>query len=120
MGVIDSIVRKKLITSPEVISSDFTSDFVDISGVEDSYSIQMNYSSGDGSVDMDFTVEVSIDGNTYIPITDPNVLTTITDDSGAILLEIVGRGVNFLRTSFTVRAGQLTADSIEFSGNRRH
>lgn len=118
MGVIDSIVRDELISSPETISSDFTSDFIDMSGVEESFSVQLTYSGGNGSVDMTFFLEVSVDGNAYVPISETEF--DITDDSGVMIWEVVGRGVNFLRVATTVNAGQVTIDTISYSGNRRH
>lgn len=118
MGVIDSIVRSELIDSPETISSDFTSNSVDMSGVEESFSVQLDYSNGNGSVDMTFSLEVSVDGNAYVPITETEF--DVTDDSGVMIWEVVGRGVNFLRVATTVVGGQLTIDNISYSGNRRH
>jgi len=119
-GPLDSIVKKKLIPTPEVVSTDFSTDFIDMSGVEESYSIQLDYSNGNGAVDMQFTVSVSVDGNVYVPIDDPKVVVDITDDSGTIIWEIAFRGVNFCRVDVTVNAGQLTIDGCEYSGNRRH
>lgn len=119
-GVLDSIVRKKLVESPETISTDFTTTFVDVSGVEGSYSVELTYSNGDGAVDMVFFLEVSVSGQdaTYVPIEESEF--TITDDSGVAIWEVTGVGVNFLRVGVTVNAGQLSIDTVEFSGNRRH
>lgn len=120
MSVIDSIVKKKLIVTPEVVSADFETDFIDMSGVQDAYSIQLDYSNGNGAVDMDFTLAVSVDGNTYVPITDTQVVNNITDDSGTMIWEIAVRGVNFCKVIVTVNAGQLTIDACEYSGLRNH
>lgn len=117
-GVLDSIVKKKLIESPETISSDFSTDFIDMSGVEESYSISLSYSNGDGSVDMTFFLEVAVTKGVFVPIQDTEF--DITDDSGTMVWEVVGRGVNFCRVGVTVNAGQLTIDAVEYSGNRRH
>lgn len=117
-GVIDSIVKYEFITSPETISADFESIGVDVSGVEESFSIQLGYSGGDGSVNMTFFLEVSVDGNSYVPITETEF--DIIDDSGTLIWEVIGRGINHLRVAATVTAGQVTIDNIDFSGNRRH
>ncbi len=117
-GVLDAIVKKKLVTTPEVVSSDFQTDFVDSSGVEDTFSVELTYSNGNGAVDMTFRLEVSVSGNVYVPIEETDF--DITDDSGALIWEVTGRGVNFVRVAVVVNAGQLQVDTCEFSGSRRH
>ena len=118
MGVIDAIVKDKLVDGPLTVNTDFTSDVVDVSGVEDTFSVQMDFSNGNGSVDIKGFLEVSVNDQVYVPITDTEFLDT--DDSGTMLWEVTGRGVNYLRVKIEVTAGQFDIDNLEFSGSRRH
>lgn len=117
-GVIDAIVKKKLAEGPITVNSDYVSDVIDCSGVEDTFAIQMDYSNGNGAVNITSFLEVSVNGQTYVPITDTEFVDT--DDIGTHLWEVTGRGVNYVRVAITVTTGQFDIDVIEFSGNRRH
>lgn len=117
-GVIDAIVKKKLAEGPITVNSDYTSDVIDCSGVEDTFAIQMDYSNGNGAVNITSFLEVSVNGQTYVPITDTEFVDT--DDTGTHLWEVTGRGVNYVRVAITVTTGQFDIDVIEFSGSRRH
>ena len=117
-GVIDAIVKKKLAEGPITINSDYTSDVIDCSGVEDTFAVQLEYSNGNGAVDIVTFLEVSVNGQVFVPIQDTEFFDT--DDTGAQIWEVTGRGVNYLRVGIIVNSGQFDLDVIEFSGSRRH
>lgn len=117
-GVIDAIVKGELVVGPVTVNSDYTSESMNISGVEDTYSVQIEFSNGNGSVDITTFLEVSVDGNVYVPITETEL--SDTDDSGVVIYEVTGRGVEWLRVGITVTSGQFTLDRILVSGSRRH
>jgi len=118
MAVLDAIVKKKLVDGPLTVNANYTTEELDVSGVESTFSMQMDFSNGDGSVDIKAYLEVSVNGQVFVPITDTEF--SDTDDSGTMLWEVTGRGVNYLRIAIEVTTGQFDIDEISFSGNRRH
>lgn len=116
-NVLDAIVKKTILKGPQTVNADFETSSFDISGVERSFSIQFDYSSG-STVDMVIRLEVSVDGNTFVPSTETDQ--TITDNSGTHIWEVGERGVNYIRVAVVVTTGSIDIDKVEFSGNRRH
>ena len=117
MGVLDSIVKKKILEGPESISADHTTDSMDISGVENTFSVQVDYLSGVG-LDMDMILEVSVNGQTFVRISES--LQNVTDATGTHIWDVTEMGVNYLRVAFVINSGSCDLDIVEFSGKRRH
>ena len=115
--VLDSIVKKKILEGPQTVNSDLTSDSVDISGVDSSYSIQIKWNSG-VTVDIDATLEVSVDGVSFVSIAD--TLFNFTTDDDVAIWEVTGRGINFVRVNLVVNTGSIILEYIELSGVRSH
>lgn len=117
-GVIDAIVKSKVVEGPLTVNANYVSPVTDISGVEDTFSIQMDFSNGNGAVDIKGYLEVSVNGQIYVPIIETELFDT--EDTGTMLWEVTGRGVNYIRVAVDVTAGQFDIDVIELSGSRRH
>lgn len=110
-------ILKKVIVDSETVNLDGSSERVDIDNREDEFSIQINYSNGAGSVDIDFFYELSVDGDNFVPVSSEAV--TIIDNSGTILFDIEATGASYLRLSYTVRSGSVDITAL-YSGKRRH
>lgn len=123
MGVLDNIIKYDLIgsrsddgtTNYETINASGSTDKVDIGGVEQSFMCAITYANG-STPDVDFDLEVSDDGISYVPV-DTSV--TITDNSGEIIYDITGSAASFARVSYTVNSGSLDI-YVRLTGKRRH
>ena len=114
---LDSIIKKFLVEGPLAISSDYTSETFDISGAENSFSVQVDYDSGVG-LDMDLYLEVSTNGTSFIRISES--LQNVTDAEGSHLWDITEMGVAYIRVAFVVNAGSCTLGNTILSAKRRH
>ena len=115
--VLDSIIKKVLVIGPESISADYTSIVADISGVENAFSIQVDYSNGVG-LDMDLVLEVSVDGQSYVRISES--LQNVTDATGTHLWDVSEMGVVFVRVAFVINSGSCDIDKTNLTAKRRH
>ena len=121
--ILDSIIKSNMKGSYnpdgsidyETINATGNTDAVRIDGVEESFMVAVTYANGVG-VDIDFNLEVSIDGVSYVPY-DSDV--KITDNSGEILYDIAGSAGGFVRVSYVVNSGSLDV-YVRLSGKRRH
>lgn len=116
-SVLDSIVKKVFISGTESVSSQFISEVADIGGIEEAFVVSMSYNNGDGLVDMDLFLDISIDGVNFSPILPAQ---NITDDSGSHMWDIVGTGAVYCRMRIEVNAGSMDLQSVQLSGKRRH
>lgn len=116
-NILDAIVKRKLVDGPESISSDFTTNSMDISGVENTFSVQVDYSNGVG-LDMDLYLEVSTNGQSFSRVSES--LQNVTDATGTHIWDVSEMGVNYLRIALVVNSGSCDVDEIEVSGKRRH
>lgn len=116
-NILDSIVKYKIVEGPESVSSDYTTDIVDISGVEKAFSVQVDYNNGN-TVDIDLYLEVSTNGQTFVRISES--LQNVTDNTGTHVWDVTEMGVNYLRVALVVNTGSLDITEIQFSGKRRH
>ena len=114
---LDSILKKKLVEGPLAISSDYTTPEYDISGAENSFSVQADYSGGVG-LDMTLYLEVSTNGTAYIRIDESSQ--NVTDASGSHLWDVTEMGVVYLRVAFVINAGSCVLDQTIVSAKRRH
>lgn len=117
MSVLDSIVKSNLIETTESVSAQFISDIVNIGGIEEAFIVSLSYDGGDGAVDMNLYLDVSIDGENFSPILPAQ---NITEDSGSHIWDIVGTGAVFCRVRIEVTAGSMDVQSVKLSGKRRH
>lgn len=115
-NILDTILIKEIVSTTEVVNTDYVSDSIDISFRENEFSIQVNYSNG-VNVDMEVFVEVSNDNVNFGRIDDP---VPITDSDEGILFDIFGTGTNFLRIGITVNSGSINLDKIIYKAKRRH
>lgn len=115
---LESMLRKKLIEPPQTVSSDFTTEPIYLGDREAAFSLQVVYDGGDGSVDMDFVYELSVDGVNYVTVDAEKQ--TIADDSGIHIWDISDTGTNYMRVKVVRRAGSIDLQSIFYSGRRRN
>lgn len=115
--VLDAIVKKKILEGPESISSTTITESFDMSGVENAFSIQIEYLNGIG-LDMDLFLEVSTNGQSYSRIDES--IQNVTDTSGSHIWDVSEQGVNFIRVAFVINSGSCDIEVVEFSGKRRH
>jgi hypothetical protein len=121
--ILDSIIKKSMKGSYnpdgsidyETINASGYTDSVVIDGVEESFMVAITYANG-VSVDIDFNLEVSIDGVSYVPY-DSDI--KIIDNSGEILYDIAGSAGGSVRVSYVVNSGSLDV-YVRLSGKRRH
>jgi len=114
---LDAIVKKKILEGPESISSDTTTEDYDISGVENTFSVQVDYLNGVG-LDMDLYLEVSTNGQSFSRIDES--VQNVTDATGTHIWDVSEMGVNYIRVAFVINSGSCDIEVVEFSGKRRH
>lgn len=116
MAYLDIILIKHLISAPETVNTDFTSEVVDISNRQDAFSVQVVYDNGNGSVDMDINLQVSSDGVNFSTMGTQN----ITDDTGSHIFDVEDTGTAYLRVTITVTAGSIDVQDILYKAKRLH
>lgn len=116
-AVLDSIVKKLFISGTESVSSQFISEVATIGGIEEAFVVSLSYDGGDGSVNMDLYLDISIDGENFSPILPAQ---NITEDSGSHIWDIVGTGAVYCRVRIEVTGGSIDLQSARLSGKRRH
>lgn len=117
MGVLDTILIEEMISSPETVNVDFTTQSIDISYKEAESSIQLVYDGG-VNVDMEIVLEVSNDNVNFSPITDSSQI--ITDATGSHIIDIFGTGANYIRVAVNVTTGSINMQTCIWKGKRRH
>lgn len=115
--VLDAIIKEKRELN-QTVNTDVSFEAFEIDRTEDGFSLQVDYNNGNGSVDMFFVPEFSVDGNSFTPDTASQV--GVTDDSGTIIFDVVNTAANYFRISMTVTNGSLDVETLTFSGKRRH
>lgn len=116
-NVLDTILIRDMISGVTSVSSDFTTNSIDISFKEAESSIQLVYDGG-VNVDMEIVLEVSNDDVNFSPITDSSQI--ITDASGSHFIDIFGTGANYIRVGITVTTGSINVQTCVWKGKRRH
>lgn len=116
MGVLDHIIKIELFDTTTV-NGNFESDHVPIDGAEGGFAITVTLTSGNGSVNMDFSLEVSTDGVAFSEITDS--IQTFTDDDGSIIFDVLDTNTTFVRVKVVHTAGSIDA-SAQLTAQRRH
>lgn len=115
MTRLDILQIKDLITAPVAVTTDYTSEVIDISNREDEFSVQVGYENGVG-VDCTIAVEVSNDGINFAVIDDVDK----TDDgSSGHLFDFGGTGTAYLRVTITMNSGSLDLTQILYKAKRR-
>lgn len=115
--VLDSIIKRRMIEGPVTIDSLTLSQLVDMSGVENSFSIQLDYEEGIG-LSANLSLEVSVNGRDFSEI--PNSIQNITDATGTHIWDLVELGTNYIRVKIDVVSGSFDISEVVFSGKRRH
>lgn len=115
--ILDAIIKKVMMEGPVTIDSTEYSTVVDMSGVENSFGIQLHYDNGVG-LDADLSLEISVDNQAYIEI--PESVVTVTDVDGSHIWDLGELGSNYIRVKIVVNSGSMDITRINFSGKRRH
>jgi hypothetical protein len=114
---LDQIVRRLFITTPETVNANWTSDIVSLDSIEAELSMSLNYENG-SSVNMAVYMTFSNDGVNFAR--DVNTLTTITDNTGTILLDYSGVGTQFARWEIVVTGGSIDITESVLVAKRNH
>lgn len=124
--MLDSIVKKHLVGSRtnsfdstvfETVNATGTSEIADASITEQGYTFLLQIENGAGTINFDFTIEGSVDGNSWATI--PGTTQNFTDTDGSVTWDIVDSNINYARIKWTVTSGTLDLFGI-FSAKRRH
>lgn len=115
--VLDTILKKELIKTPETVNTTYFSETIEIDNREDSFAVQIEYDNGI-NVDMTFHLLVSTDDDDYVRVTDTDQV--ITDSSGVHIYDVAGTGAPYLRVEIEVRTGSIDLTTIRYNGKRRH
>ena len=117
MGVLDVILLKELVDSPETVNTDYVSEAIDISFREGEFSVQLNYENG-SSVDMNLHLSVSSDGVNFARI--PSSEQNITDDAGTHIWDIGGSGTTYMKVEIDVLGGSIDITKLSYRAKRNH
>lgn len=120
---LDSILKKDLYGSRdnngninyETINTNGNSIKADLSGSEQGYFVAITYTNG-ASLDVDFNLEVSEDGISFVPI---DTAINVTDASGEIIWDVIDSNANFIRVSWAFNSGSVDIYA-RTSAKRRH
>ena len=115
--VLDAIVKKKMMEGPITVDSLTYSTVVDMSGVENSFAIQLDYEDGI-TLNANLSLEVSVNGQDYSEI--PTSIQNITDATGTHIWDVAELGTNYIRVKIDILAGSFDVIEVNFSGKRRH
>jgi len=116
-NVLDSILKKQVISGPEAVSADFVTEAIDIDNREMEYSLQALYENGI-AVDMIWSLEASNNKTTWSEVSDSQQ--AFSDATGSILYDMAGSGFSFVRLKITVTAGSLDLTEVLYIAKRRH
>lgn len=117
MSVLDQIIRRLFIDSPETVNADWNSNSVSLDSIQDELSMALTYENGN-SVNMQVYVAFSNDNVNFAR--DINTLVTITDPTGYLLFDFSGVGSQFARFEIVVTGGSIDISSATLTGKRNH
>jgi hypothetical protein len=118
MSVLDLILKLDMIED-ETVNATYTSTEIDISGVEEAYSVQVIWDSG-SSPNMVLSLEATNTPDvvaSWVPISDSSQ--AITGNTGSHIWDVSETGVGNLRVKIQVASGSADFSAV-FSGKRRH
>ena len=115
--MLDQIIRRLFITSPETVNSSWNSASVSLDSIQDELSVSLTYENGSG-VDMAVYLAFSNDNVNFAR--DVNSLATISDSEGYILRDFAGAGVQFARWEIDVAGGSIDIIEATLVGKRDH
>lgn len=109
--------KKTIIEGPVTIDSTQVTDAIDMSGVENSFSIQLDYGNGVG-LDVTVTVQISVNGRNFVTL--PSSSVNLTDTDGTHIWDFGESGTNYVRLNIVMNSGSFDIQEVTFSGKRRH
>lgn len=115
--VLDAIIKRILIPEDELITDNYITESINVSGVDQAYMVQFDYYEGDGSVSGNISLEVSLDNKNFVPYDLSEI--EFEDDNGTFIWDVSNSGAVFIRLNIELNAGQFRAKA-NFSGKRRH
>lgn len=115
-GVLDALLKKKLIDGPETITDGYVSEAIDIDNREDEFSVQINWDSG-VSPDLTVYLQVSTDSVNFVDVEDSDQLLNQAD--GTHIYDVNGTGTSYLRLRFE-GTGSIDVQLAQYSAKRRH
>lgn len=118
MGFVNDAIIKKYIEIMETVSTDYNSPVIEIDRAESGTAFFIKLSNGNGAVNMEITLALSVDGVNFTPVAD--FTNTITDDDNEILLDLLDTQATFARVEITVTTGAIDFEYIQVTAKRRH
>ena len=115
-NVLDHILKKDLFDTT-TMNGNFTSDSFEIDRAEGGFMVTITLDAGNGSVDMNFSLEYSSDNVSFSE--DLDSIQTFTDDDGSILYDVLDTNATYGRIKIIHTAGSIDA-SAKFTAQRRH
>lgn len=115
--MLDDLLKKEVISGPESVNADYTTEAIFIGDRELEYSILATYDSGI-NVNMEWFLQASNDKTNWADVTDSNK--PFTDASGSILYDLAGSGFLYARVKIVVTTGDISLTRVLYSGKRRH
>jgi len=116
MGVLDAILKVKMIEGPVTVEDGYVSKAITIDNREAEFGIQVDYVNGI-SPNLTIYVQTSVDGITFADVTDSDELLNNTSDT--IIYDIAGMGPSYLRLRFA-GTGSIDVTAANYSARRRH
>jgi hypothetical protein len=115
--MIDQIVRRLFITTPETVNANWESQSISLDSIERELSMSLTYENG-SAVSMVVYMAFSNDNINFSR--DLSTLTVISDSTGYILLDYLGVGSQFARFEVDVSAGSIDVVEGRMVGKRNH
>ena len=115
--VLDAILKKQLVTGPETVLGDYTSEMIDIDNREGEFAIQLVYDNGI-SVNMELSLEASNNGVDFSTVGESQQV--ITDSEGSHLWNVVALGLSYVSVKILVNNGSMDLQEILYVAKRRH
>jgi hypothetical protein len=114
--VLDAILKIKLIEGPVTVEDGYVSKTITIDNREAEFGIQIDYVNGI-SPNLTVYVQTSVDGISFVDVTDSDQL--LTNASDTIIYDIAGMGPSYLRLRFA-GTGSIDVTGANYSGRKRH
>jgi len=117
MSVIDQIRKRQLLSAPETVNTDWTSDSTSLDDRAGAFSLSVKYENGTG-VNMKVYVQLSNDDEAFGDIEESEVV--ITDNSGTVIFDLEGSGAQYARIRIEVTAGSIDVIDIKYVASQFH
>jgi hypothetical protein len=115
--ILDTIRRVEVLSDPETVNVDWTSEAFSLDNREGEFSVFLAYEGG-STVEMTLSLQLSFDGINFSDVVETEQ--EIIDNDGTHLWDILGTGALFGRVKITVTSGSIDVTQIAYAGKQRH